>query len=315
MIKAWKLSEEINKSNPKVFFLVGDDFYIKKQAVNEITSDIKNRELNYEVYEEDFEIDDLLKSVSVYPIFDNCRAVLIRSDKITDNIVTELTEKASDTTLLIFSVMNGEKIKKSLPYGTAVDCLRADDKIAESFILNSFTEEGYTIDEETVKLIKNKCGSYLGKINNEIIKLKSYFYESKVIDGNIVGELINVNSEYEVFELSKALLAKNIKCIAEVKNTLLSDGKAPAALLGLITSQFRRMLHSTVSELSISEIAAKLNVKPYSIEMAQREGGKMPQIRIKKILDYLESCEFRFKKGQISDKNALDLAIDYIIGI
>ncbi len=312
MIRAWELSNILKDNRKGLYFLYGDDFYVKKHAVKEITSVILNKELNFRIFEEDFDLTEIIDAVAVYPIFDEFRAVLIRSDKINNDKLNKILSNCSDKTILIISCQKNDGFK-NLPSDTVeIDCSRADERSAHTFVKNSFESDGYICDSDTINLIVKKCGSYIGKINNEIIKLKAYFFDNKKINPLLLDEVVNAETDYEVFELSKALLSKDTKKISDVKSRLLSDGKSPSALLGLITAQFRRMLHSVISDMSLSEIASKLNVKVYAVEMAMKEGKKMSQIKLKKIVDYLQNCEYRFKKGEISDINALESAIDFV---
>ena len=312
MIRAWELSAVLNNNRKGPFILYGDDFYVKKLAVKEIVSVISNKELNFRIFEEDFDLSEVIDAVAVYPIFDEFRAVLIRTDKINSDKLNRIYSNCSEKTILIFSCFKSE-VLKNLPFETVeIDCSRADERSAYTFVKNSFESDGYICDSDTINLIVKKCGSYIGKINNEIIKLKAYFFDDKKINPLFIDEVVNSETDYEVFELSKALLSKDTQKINDVKSRLLSDGKSPSALLGLITAQFRRMLHSVISDMSLSDIASKLNVKVYAVEMAMKEGKKMSQLKLKKIVDYLQNCEYRFKKGEMSDINALETAIDFV---
>ena len=165
MIRAWELSNILKDNRKGLYFLYGDDFYVKKHAVKEITSVILNKELNFRIFEEDFDLTEIIDAVAVYPIFDEFRAVLIRSDKINNDKLNKILSNCSDKTILIISCQKNDGFK-NLPSDTVeIDCSRADERSAHTFVKNSFESDGYICDSDTINLIVKKCGSYIGKIN------------------------------------------------------------------------------------------------------------------------------------------------------
>ena len=99
-----------------------------------------------------------------------------------------------------------------------------------------------------------------------------------------------------------------------VYNALLARGEKGATLLSLLENQYRRVFHTALNQgKRDEEIAAYFGVKPYSVKVARDVAARYTQQSLKKIVDMLTELEYSFKSGKMTDTEAVDYAVSYLI--
>lgn len=126
--------------------------------------------------------------------------------------------------------------------------------------------------------------------------------------------LVAPDTEFQIYELTNALSRGDNKKVLAVYNALLARGEKGATLLSLLENQYRRVFHTALNQgKRDEEIAAYFGVKPYSVKVARDVAARYTQQSLKKIVDMLTELEYSFKSGKMTDTEAVDYAVSYLI--
>ena len=139
---------------------------------------------------------------------------------------------------------------------------------------NKFAKEllaDYKIDNKTLNLLFEYCLDDITKLENEIIKLKTYKCKEKTINEKDVLDLCIAklgDASELTFSFSRSLAEKDKKRALEKYRELLNYNIEPLSIVGLLASQIRIIYQVKCLKdegLNNNEIATKLDVKPYRV--------------------------------------------------
>ena len=155
-------------------------------------------------------------------------------------------EKPSDSSVVIFVVdelSGNRKLGKLLKEKTAcVEFKRLDDPEVRRWASERFRELNVDIRPETTNQLVDLVGNDLRRLANEINKLAA----ASLPDGNVTNELVLSlvpnTREFSNFALTDNLVAGRKKEALRTLKKVLDDGTEPLAMLGLIFSNYRRLL-------------------------------------------------------------------------
>lgn len=139
---------------------------------------------------------------------------------------------------------------------------------------NKFAKEllaDYKIDNKTLNLLFEYCLDDITKLENEIIKLKTYKCKEKTINEKDVLDLCVAklgDASELTFSFSRSLAEKDKKRALEKYRELLNYNIEPLSIVGLLASQIRIIYQVKCLKdegLNNNEIATKLDIKPYRV--------------------------------------------------
>jgi len=167
--------------------------------------------------------------------------------------------------------------------------------------------EGKNLDALAAELVTEYLGTDLSLVVNELTKL---FINVKdpFITARHIQEHIGLSKEFNVFELQKALGAKNFNKSIQIAHHLASDmsGKNHSTvLMGSLVQYFHKVLlthgHKHKSK---EELAGVLEVHPYFVSEYITASNNYSPADLEKVLGYLKYFDLRFKgvnKGAATD--------------
>ncbi len=155
-------------------------------------------------------------------------------------------EKPSETSVVIFvaNELNGtRKLAKLLKEKSAfVEFRRLDDGEVRRWTADKFREQNCEIRPETINLLVELVGNDLHKLGNEIRKLATASLPEGTVTNDLVNWLVPHTREFSNFALTDNLVAgRKREALLSLKK-ILDDGLDPLAMLGLISSNYRRLL-------------------------------------------------------------------------
>ena len=101
---------------------------------------------------------------------------------------------------------------------------------------------GSQIDERAMRLLLSLVGPDLRRLTNEIKKLSTAALPDNIISAELVETLVTNSREISNFDLTDHLVGGRKREAMRVLKKILDDGGEPLALLGLIASNFRRLI-------------------------------------------------------------------------
>ncbi|MDR3263059.1 MAG: DNA polymerase III subunit delta [Clostridiales bacterium] len=304
-----------------LYILRGGDAYLKDGVIKKIKSILPSEsfDIDYIRFEEDAKVSDIVSAADTFSFFESKKVIYFRAaygGKLAEADKTLLAEYAKNpcaATVLVID--DGASLFKFLEkYAQIVVCDFPGEGFVARWLKNLLTAKGYDIEPSAASLLIKYCGTDMMKIHVEAEKLTSYA-SGRIVRDSDVTECVAPDTEFQVFELTNYLAKKDNKNSVRIYNILIGRGEAPAFLLSMITSQFRRILHTMLSDLSDGELAALFKAKEYPITLARRLSANFTKLKVKKIVDNLALNEYLFKSGALSEKAALELSFSYLLTI
>ncbi|MGL4336010.1 MAG: DNA polymerase III subunit delta [Turicibacter sp.] len=231
-----------------------------------------------------------------------------------------LTHPNSDNILIVYApyekLDERKKIVKLLKQKSEVTTFEIYNKVAlMQWLKKKFSEEKISYDETALSLLLQLTHEKIDLLYQECEKMVLYFLEEKT-DRHLTTELVNLlvsrQLEDNVFQLTDAILNKQIKVAYSTYQDLLTQNEEPFKILILISNQFR--LLSQIMELNRmgyreAEIAKTLNVHPYRVKLMQEHSHKFQLAVIKQYLLQLGDIDYKIKTGELKKELALEMFI------
>jgi DNA polymerase-3 subunit delta len=154
------------------------------------------------------------------------------------------------------------------------------------------------IDSESASLIAANMGSDLQKIANELDKLLLNVPEGKTITKEDIEKYIGISREYNVFELQKALAAKNILLANRMVAYFVDSGKNyDIPVIFSVFSFFNKVYRfHFVAHLSEKEQVEALDLKSsYFLRDYSLAASRFSITKLVEIFGYLKEADLRAK--------------------
>jgi DNA polymerase-3 subunit delta len=281
-----QLREQLTKQIiAPVYVLFGAETYLRDLAARTITArsfdegDFRDfNDTEFSVADNDT-LQNALAAAEQLPMMAQKRVVRITDVRVsavqTRDTIKEEHEAAllkylkrpSETTVLIFVAdeLNGNrKIAKILKeHSVAVEFAPLRDEELARWAREKVRDAGSDIDERSLQLLIKLVGPDVRRLNNEVQKLSAAALPDKKITADLVETLVVHSRETSNFEFTDHLVAGRKAHALESLKKILDDGAEPLALLGLIASNYRRLLTAKSlmlagAERSVVASAAKM---------------------------------------------------------
>ncbi len=318
-MKFQDLKKNLANGISKIYFIKGEDAFLRQKAVDMIESKAVNfKDINILRFDdENTNLGNIIDSARALPMLDERRVVVLKdiAVKKQDDIkpLIDYAKKPTPTTVLIVVDSVGvSAYKKFEELSDVVDCGKLDSNMLSRLILNQLGAFNCKINSDALNALIGYCDLDYTRINNETIKLANLIGNGGTITLRDVEENVHREVEYDIFELSNAVAVCDCKKAIDIIKQLLERKESPQMLIMMIQGSFRRMFYASLSKETNAQIATKLGVKEYSIRISREQAQKFTPVRLKKILDLGANLDYQIKAGQMSDENAL---IYYITNI
>ncbi|MCX5726761.1 MAG: DNA polymerase III subunit delta [Candidatus Saganbacteria bacterium] len=159
--------------------------------------------------------------------------------------------------------------------------------------------EGKSIGSHAARLLMEISGKNLRALYSEIQKLVTYIGEKHAIEEQDVKAIAS-SFGIGVFSLLGALRNKDIKTALHSVSMLLRNREEPVKLLGLLATQYRRMLEVKSlmgSSRDYREIAQVLNANPYFVRKCGEGAENFSLGELVKDMELLHNADLKLKKG------------------
>lgn len=315
MKKLEKTSLENLKS---IYRLTGDDALVIESAEDFIESllSLQMPELNKTVFsDENFDAEKIILACQQMPFVDCKRLVVVKNiTKVKDADLKKLEGYCTNpepNTILIFREIVSQNVFGKLT-AEKVLCNKKNEVELAKMIREEFAKFSptKTISQNAVDMLIDFCGKDSLRIKNELSKI--LFSNSNEITEKDIQKMVKKSDEYSVFEITTALsLGQSDKAIVLIKK-MLETTDFPV-ILGLISSHFRRMLYSVLSEGTNAEIANMLGVKEFAVAKAKKLAENISLPNILKINNTILEVDYDIKNGKMSAENAMYYLVFQII--
>lgn len=301
-IKTLKENIESKLSDIRFIFVNSEDSFLSNQYVNAIA---KNNELKLVPVEE------------------------IRSLIPNDNDIFGIGDVIDETCLYVYRVDKFEdkdpdimKIKHLI-----IVCDKIDSESKEIFkelIIDmpklepwQIKDYAYSIADgvNTKKLdwLLTVSNNNVHRVHNELSKLTPFIPKERdyVFDLMVEDDAFVDLSNFVIFDLSNAIIKKDIKTITKILEDIKKIDVEPLGLQVILTNQFRNIISV---QLSPNASAEKLGMNPKQFyAISKYSCGYYTREQLVEIFDVVSKCDYLLKNGDVPNDKLVDYMILHIL--
>lgn len=333
---------QIKSGNFKnAYFIYGEEKYLVDHYTRLLTDKILqgkcNNSFNLQNFSStDLDIDALNSAVEALPLMAPFKCVRIfdfNLEKEPLDTIKKLKEIIADipeTTVLIISFPNlildlkrssrcSSFVKFFEKYGDVFNIPALSKTKLQRQIIKWAEKLSCTLSEKNAQLIIDKCGNNLLVLKNEIEKLCAYATGGE-ITSQIIDEIVVCNFEANVFELAKAIIAKNCDRAFEILDVLLFKKEEPIAILSVLAASYidiYRVNTALQSGKSIRDVAEIFDYKRKMFRLENAQSQLNYNVNLKKSLrgciELLTKTDFMLKSSRMDPKILLEKLIVKLI--
>ena len=170
---------------------------------------------------------------------------------------------------------------------------QATTQYVQSYLENS----GIEITRDALYELLVRVNYQLTSAMNEVSKLQNY---NGKVTLEVIKSLVPRTLESDVFELTKAVLHRQVDRAVGVYRDLILLKHEQVALHALIVSQFRLMIQAKLMSRQgylEGDIASKLSVHPYRVKLALQEASQYELKQLTNLYNELIEVDFQMKTG------------------
>lgn len=316
-----KVIKELQAGNHRpVFFLQGSEYFLARQFFDNLYASFPDSEAldRVSLDFEDVSLQEVLEEANTFSFFSDTRLIVVeKSDFVTSQASHKLSksdeksllsylEEPNPATVLVFvckedQVDKRRKIVKAMQKEACwVDVTPLDQSAVDRYVRQRLKIAGLQLDEEAIEELLERVNYQLTLAMGELTKLQTFQESGKSINRHIIRELVPRTLESDVFELSNAVVNKQIDQAIQIYQDLILMKHDPIALHALLVSQFRIIIQVRImmkEGANSHTIATHLGVHPYRVKLAGQNAQGMPLEELCRFYQELVKVDFQMKTG------------------
>ncbi len=269
-----------NKAFKPIYLLTGDEeYFIDKisDSIEDSVLDEAEKEFNMTIlYGLETDLLTIESEAKRFPMMSEYNVIIVKEAQSLKKLdgLSNYAVQPSPSTILVLNYKHGKpdgrsafvkEVKKS---GVYFESKKLYENKVGPWIDSYLKRKGYFIEPKATFLLVDFLGTELSKISNELDKLIINLTKGTTISPNIIEENIGISKDFNVFELNKALGAKDVVKANRIINHMGKNEKAHPIQMVLpsIYRFFSQMLlYQTVRNGSSRDVASKLGVNPFFV--------------------------------------------------
>lgn len=294
-----------------VYFLSGEEPYfidkISDYIEKNLLDDSEKAFNQVVIYGGDTDIANVINTSKKYPMISKYQVVILKEAQNIKNIddLVYYAEAPLKSTILVinYKYRKLDKRKKLFAALNNNGVVFESDKLYDSqipeWITGYLKEKGYDIQPEASVLLAEYLGNDLGKIVNELEKLRITLPENdKIINNLHIERNIGISKDYNNFELQSAIISKDVLKANRIINYFDKNPKNNPITLTLTSLYFfftKVLVFQSLKDKSKGSVAAALKINPYFVQDYQRASRNYPPERVRNIISLLREYDLKSK--------------------
>ncbi|MBQ2657370.1 MAG: DNA polymerase III subunit delta [Erysipelotrichaceae bacterium] len=307
-----------------IYILRGQEEYLVRQKINELTSIEDAHIIRFDGSEKDFSIDQMLEACTSTSLFSSKNIVLVNqpfflTKRIPDEELADLYDYVSKPlyeTDLIFYTLTDNLNSRLKAYKTiaqnaeVIDYKSYDYNNFNSYLRTRITEENLDISQDAITVLGNICKRNITLLNRNIELLTLY---PEKITADVVLKLCTASDENDVFEMINAITRKDVSETIRIERKMLNETDSVLGVISLLANQLR-YLYQVAYYQKIGkkrhEIAELTDSSDYRLNKAFQSLQKLNNSQILELLNSLCVLDMQCKSdSSISNNARLELFI------
>lgn len=321
-----------------VYVLFGQETYLRDLAAKTIADfvlkDAQLREFN----ENEFSLNSpdqivsALAAADQLPMMAERRVVRISDVRVTatgsrdslkedhEQALVTYLESPSPSSVVLFIADDFDKRRKVakllMDNAVAVEFKALEDEEALQWAKGRIKDAGFSYEDAAVRLLVSLVGDEIRRLASEIDKVATSILPDKLITVEAVERLVANSRELSNFELADHLMSGNRRKALETLTKILDDGAEPLMLLGLIASNYHRLLlakEMMEQGTERGEIARVLKLPYRKQEEFLASSRRMGRDAIAKVLGRLADTDLAIKTSRGGGSGGARLQIEMLV--
>ncbi len=307
-----------------IYILRGQEEYLIRQKINELTSIEDAQIIRFDGSEKDFSIDQMLDACTSTSLFSPKNIVLVNqpfflTKRIPDEELTDLYDYVSKPlyeTDLIFYTLTDNFNSRLKAYKTiaqnaeVIDYKSYDYNNFNSYLRTRINEEDLDIFQDAITVLGNICKRNITLLNRNIELLTLY---PEKITADAVLKLCTASDENDVFEMINAITRKDVSETIRIERKMLNETDSVLGVISLLANQLRYLYQVAYYQESGKrrhEIAELTDSGDYRLNKAFQSLQKLNSSQILELLNGLCALDMQCKSdSSISNNARLELFI------
>lgn len=307
---------------PPVITLQGSEVYLHTQFRELLAQSIESQEGELDLTTLDLEeesLDRVLDDAEMYSFFVDQRLIFVEhadflsttpNVKLTDREQERLLDYLSNpnpATHLVFVMPHDQldkrrKLSKTFLKETFfVNCTPLDEGQVTRYVQQYLQTAQMDISRDAVNELLRRVNYQLSLAIAEIEKLKQYGQSGSKISVEVVKSLVSRSLESDVFELTNAIMRRNIQAAVQIYQDLILMKHEPIQLHALVVSQFRLLIQVKLLQaqgLMQNDIAQSLGVHTYRVKLALQSSRQFELQKLAHLYAQLIEADYQMKTGE-----------------
>lgn len=299
-----------------VYLLQGEETYyidlISNYIEQHVLSEAEKGFNQVIVYGKDVTMATILTHARRFPMMAERQVVIVReAQDITDlnketgsKLLLDYLTKPSPTTVLVLCHKHKtldkrrELGKKAEQLATSATFKKPYDNQLSEFVLAYVKEKKYSIEDGAAQVLAEYVGNDLNRLTNEVDKVLIAHDPKETITTTEVMAKVGISREYNIFELQKALIAKDWLQAAKISNYFEANPKKNPVIpmVAFLYSFFSKVLAAhSVGDRSSQGLTAALKISPYAAKDYLAALQRYPQAKALENISLLRRADLKLK--------------------
>lgn len=300
-----------NKVYHPIYFLSGEEpFYIDliSNFIEKNVLDEAEKEFNQQIiYGKDTDIATIIGAAKRYPMMANHNVVIVKEAQHLIKQIDQLdsyVDNPTKSTILVFcykyKTLDGRKAitKKLNKQAVFFESKPIYENQVPDWINSYLKEKNYTINQKAAYLIAEFLGTDLSKVANELDKLTINIPKGTEINAEMVEKNIGISKDFNMFELNKAIGAKDILKANKIINHFAKNEKEYPiqATIAVLYIFFTAILkYHYTKDKNPRNIASALKISPFFVKEYQQAAQNYNIKKAVKIIEYIREYDLKSK--------------------
>ena len=308
-----------------VYFFTGEESFVLKSALKRlidtaVPEDMHDVNLTY--LPSDADGQKIAEACETFPFFTEKRMVILedsgfitssaKPDK--EDRFLEYLKAPMESTVLVVVAQSPDKRKKcvgALQNHVVVEFNALSDSELMAWIEKTLRGFNLTIDRSALLFLIEYAEATPQSLICELEKLASYKKEG-VINKDDILSIITPSTDYNVFNMTDALLRRDAKGALSLLSYMLNQKEEPILILGAVSKQYRQilMIKSMLErKASKQEILSTLKIRDFAYKKYEGVCQKRSIESLNKAVDLCYKTDEGLKTGKQFNESALHALI------
>ena len=254
-------------------------------------------------------------SEGLFALVDERRVLLIEDAEALD--AASLAALPADAAVVLRANTNAGALAKAIrELGGTVESFDAlDGQAVEEWIRGRARSFDLALDRGSVSALALAVGSDLERLDHELEKLAAYA-AGEPLGARDVGALVSGAIEQDVFDLTRAVVRRDLPTAIGALERLLDSGEPPLRLHGLLVWQFRLLLVAAGlrSDEDLERAVAKTGLSRGALARMRREASGVRQTTIRHAYESLYYADLAMKTS-VDPRSVFQLLVLDLCGV